>query len=33
MGDVFYIDTASQAGNISGDQAIAIEFTPVPRLL
>ena len=28
MGDVFYIDTASQAGNISGDQAIAIEFHP-----
>src|ERR1700687_1865732 len=28
MGDVFYIDTASQGGNISGDQAIAIEFYP-----
>ena len=28
MGDVFYIDTASQGGNISGDQAIAIEFSP-----
>ena len=28
MGDVFYIDTASQGGNISGDQAIAIEFDP-----
>jgi hypothetical protein len=28
MGDIFYIDTASQGGNISGDQAIAIEFDP-----
>jgi hypothetical protein len=29
IGDIFYIDTASQAGNISGDQAIAIEFDPM----
>ena len=28
MGDVFYIDTASQGGNISGDQAVAIRFSP-----
>jgi hypothetical protein len=26
IGDVFYVDTASQGGNISGDPAIAIEF-------
>jgi len=26
IGDIFYIDGASQGGNISGDQAIAIEF-------
>ncbi|MFI4972699.1 MAG: hypothetical protein ACHP7H_08465, partial [Hyphomicrobiales bacterium] len=29
MGDIFYIDTASQGGNISGDQAVALEFSPV----
>jgi|GEM_PF-1300946 len=28
MGDIFYVDTASQGGNISGDQAVAIEFSP-----
>jgi hypothetical protein len=28
IGDIFYIDTASQGGNISGDQAIAIEWSP-----
>ena len=28
MGDIFYVDTASQGGNISGDQAIALEFSP-----
>ena len=26
IGDVFYVDTASQGGNISGDPAIAVEF-------
>ena len=26
MGDIFYVDTASVGGNISGDQAIALEF-------
>ena len=29
MGDIFYVDTASQGGNISGDQAVALEFSPV----
>jgi hypothetical protein len=29
IGDIFYVDSASQSGNISGDQAIAIEFDPV----
>jgi hypothetical protein len=26
IGDVFYVDTASQGGNISGDPAVAVEF-------
>ena len=26
IGDVFYVDTATQGGNISGDPAVAIEF-------
>jgi hypothetical protein len=26
IGDIFYVDTATQGGNISGDPAIAIEF-------
>jgi hypothetical protein len=26
IGDVFYVDSAAQGGNISGDQAIALEF-------
>jgi hypothetical protein len=26
MGDVFYVDSASQGGNISGDPAVALEF-------
>jgi hypothetical protein len=28
MGDIFYVDTASVGGNISGDPAIALEFDP-----
>src|SRR5664280_2928076 len=26
IGDVFYVDTASQGGNVSGDPAVALEF-------
>jgi hypothetical protein len=29
IGDIFYVDSASTGGNISGDQAIAIEFDPI----
>ena len=26
IGDVFYVDTATQGGNVSGDPAVALEF-------